>query len=174
MLQLWIGRAPDPKPQSYRRCYVCGSGHHLYQQCPRYTADSVSSGHPESTDQPSCLPVSVLGGLSVASGDEAVFQDKEDNEIQASADGANHTNVSTGNQNNGTETAKTGDGEDEYVDCQMTTVIATDHEKDTSEEMTTDSTRSKRGRPTTPPLTRRQEKKTRKLAKNDVPSTAVR
>ena len=58
-----------PKPQSYRRCYVCGSGDHLYQQCPRYTADSVSSGHPESTDQPSCLPVSVLGGLSV---DEAV------------------------------------------------------------------------------------------------------
>ena len=95
--------------------------------------------------------VCVLGGLSVASGDEAVFQDKEDNEIQASADGANHTNVSTGNQNNGTETAKTGDGEDEYVDCQMTTVIATDHETDTSEEMTIDSTRSKRGRPTTPP-----------------------
>ena len=86
MLQLWIGRAPDPKPQSYRRCYVCGSGHHLYRQCPRYTADSVSSGHSESTDQPSCLPVSVLCGLSVASGDEAVFQDKEENEIRASAD----------------------------------------------------------------------------------------
>ena len=161
-----------PKPQSYRRCYVCGSGDHLYQQCPRYTADSFSSGHPEPTDQPSCLPVSVLGGLSVASGEEAVSQDNEDNEIQASADDAYHTNVSTGNQNNGTETAKTGDGEDEYVDCQITTVIAT--ETDTSEEMTTDSTRSKRGRPTTPPLTRRQEKRARKLAKKDVPSTAVR
>ena len=172
MLQLWIGRAPDPKPQRYRRCYVCGSGHHLYQKCPRYTADSVSSGHSESTDQPSCLPVSVLGGLSVASGDEAVFQDKEEKEIQESADVSNHTTVRTINQNNGTETAKTGDGEDEYVDCQMTTVIAT--ETDISEEMTTDSTRRKRGRPTTPPLTRRQEKKARKLAKNDVPSTAVR
>ena len=59
--------------------------------------------------------MSVLGGLSVASGDEAVSQDNEDNEIQASADGAKHTNVSTGYQNNGTETAKTGDGEDEFV-----------------------------------------------------------
>ena len=87
---------------SYRRCYVCGSGDHLYQQCPRYTANSVSSGHPEPIDQPSGLHVSA-SELSVASADEV---DNEENEIKASADGTNHTSVCTGNQNNGTETAQ--------------------------------------------------------------------
>ena len=43
-------------------------------------------------------------------------------------------NVCTGNQNNGTETTKTGGGEDKNVASEMTTVIAT--ETDTSEEMT--------------------------------------